>query len=559
MSVAATSHRSHRHDRGEERGSVLLATLALASVLAVAIAATVPRTVGLVLLSEATVHRDRAHLAAETALAATLVELTTRLGDRPLGSGSTHPSLVAHERRIIADDEMGPTEASVSVTTRRHGELVIAATGYSSGQERTIRAVVRVPLMSDLLRLTDVEVLDPVGTGVAPSTCLVRRPQGGPPADCTPVVLTDLDRFDGPVHSNDAFVAHGAPDIRSTFTSAWLVTNGDGEPSSGLWPDGMEPTWAGPFGLRSAPMVLFPTEPLTAPWDPMPTCRFRGPTLLRLDGTMVRVTSPLSVPAADAPGGAPDGPFGCPGLDRTLLAQATAIELPEEAVIEIVPADPATCAVHPLGLADDEDGSREWSCAGGDAFVWGRYLGRRTVAAQGDVQIVWDVERGTAAIALPEQEDATLALVARGSVVVRRLVGPPLRVTAPLGRTLPHGGEGQAPFGGYPHDAPAAVPTRWEAPRIEAAIVALGGSLRVQNVRRGQEGAGPLLILGSLAQRFPGPVHHHELTTTGESAGRSGYELELRYDQRLRRQPPLGIPVLDPGRVTILDLHEVAP
>jgi hypothetical protein len=188
--------------------------------------------------------------------------------------------------------------------------------------------------------------------------------------------------------------------------------------------------------------------------------------------------------------------------------------------------------------------------------VWGRYRGARTVVAEDNLQIVWDIEAGDAAEVGGAEEGDVLGLVAGDSVVLRRTVGPGRR-GAPYGLNVAFAGAGIPPFGGYPLDAPNQVATTWEQPRIVAALVALRGGIAIQNAFQGQEHAGPLRISGSQASRFRGVLRlGGTQQRPGPSSATMGYPVELwSYDRRFAssgRAP--GMPLTGGGSIRILTL-----
>jgi hypothetical protein len=281
--------------------------------------------------------------------------------------------------------------------------------------------------------------------------------------------------------------------------------------------------------------------------------------LIRFDGAHVRVTSPRSVPRADDVE-VGDAAIGCLGVDRGLLVDASPILLPPRAVIEVVRDPDSDCAGHPLGLALTEDEERAWRCSDGDAFVWGAYRGARTVIAQDGIQIVWDVAPGGSGgsdAASGRDGGDVLGLVAGDSIVLRRLVAPPTSGGPRFGTNRAFAGPGLPPFGAYPTDAPTAEPSVWDRPVVVAALVALRGSVGIQNPLSGETHPGPLLIEGSVAARFRGLFQWEHRTATGALQGRTGYPLVLSYDREFLDAAPPGMPLTHGGASRILSLERV--
>jgi hypothetical protein len=559
-----------------ESGFILVAAVGAVVLLGIVAAGTARHTLGTVRAIDAAVARERALLAAEGLLTATLFRLEHDAGDW-LAPAAADPSLLSHGWRGLAaaldgvPGAAGPDEPEVRLEVTRAGAgpaLRIRSEARVRGRARALEALVRPASVADRAWSSVHEVLDPEATGGDRRSCAVLRWATGlhDPDPSAPVewdLASDLDRcrrvrFDtwvtvsGPLHVDDAMraspgwvpdgpVSSAAPSIADGATS----TGAGGQAGAG--PNG--PSWPQP-----APPTLLPIDHLAAVGD-LPTCRLRGPTLLRFDGDTVRVRSPRSHPDHD---GGPAPAVACPGLDRTALT-GIAILGPSAPDIIVVVRDPgARCAEHPLGIDPSEDDVREQRCGDGTAYVWGRYLGRRTVVAEDDVQIVWDVGPGTAGVAHDlEDSDALLGLVAGGSVVLRRPVTPPVRGAAPFGLDTAFAGPGIPPFGTWPEDAPTPTAVRWERPEVVAVIAALGGSLRVQNPRWGQPAVHPIRVTGAVAQRFRGPTGWERRDSTGALQAVTGAALDVRYDARLRLAVPPALPRLEQGRLRILDLREV--
>lgn len=519
-----------------ENGSTLVVAVLLATVLALLGGGLVVRASAALAGAEGAEDRLRARLRAEQELEAAI---------RASGSGEL---LAAVRGRVIPITEAVSAGGDVTVrtgpgTTPDERNLEVQVRVGSAAH--SARARVRPFLTADHLLLLEHRVIDPVLLGLGRSACTppVGDPRRSPSCRDATVGPGTLD---GPVHAEDGVAFDAATIVMSDVTSGLIVTRADGTVAASLGQDLDASPGPSRVGHRSG--IALPRDIDAVRGSAPVTCRFRGPTVIRFDGATVRVRSPLSAPH---PGDGGGDAVGCMGVDRDLLDDFTPIALPSDAVIEVVRAASSACAAHPLGLGV-EDVDRPWACDAGTAFVWGRYRGRRTVLAEDHIQIVWDLEPGDATQAVARAGGDLLGLVAGDSVVLRRPVGRPIRGIAPLGTNVAFAGPDIPPFGGYPWDAPSATAVTWDRPQVVASLVALRGSVTVQNPLLGQPHAGPLVIEGSLAARFPGLFAWESRSSTGTLIGETGYDVVLRYDQRLTSDAPLLLPITDLARLRIV-------
>ncbi len=539
----------HRHGRGED-GSTVVVALVLATVVAILAAALVTR-VASDADSAARLHdRVVARRHAEHALLTTLaVAPATDWGER----------LLAHR----------PVDAPVPVdvsgdTDERLRTLAVSVRSDPDGRTSTVRARATTPTVTtdalarirplvaaDLVWFSEHRALDPVLQGIPRADCAAPPGADGRSAACRDEPLR-VRGLDGPLHGNEGVELPTDVTITAATSSSHLTA--DVSPAQPTLGDGSAEVLAGaPYDVIHRPELRLPRRIDDVLAEVEVTCRFRGPTLLRFDGPTLHVRSPRSVPRAGDPLD-PEQPIGCPGVDRAALASGASIVLPARAVITVVRDPVHDCVAHPLGIAEDDDTERTWPCTGGDAFVWGRYAGERTVVAEDDVQLVWDVEPAVD-VAGPDVARDLLGLVAGDSVVLRRPVGPAIRRLAPFGQNLPVSGPGLPPFGDGPLAAPTAEATVWDSPRIVAALVALRGSVGVQNPFRGEPGAGPVTVVGSVANRFPGVFGWDIVNRRGAIVATTGYALDLSEDPRLREHLPPGLPALRGGGFRVLTLE----
>jgi hypothetical protein len=538
-------------------GSAIVAVVWLSVLVAIVAAAMSARIIGGTRATLGAIEREQAFAAAEAGLLAALERVSEDASASDVLDGVAPPGLLDRDWHV--PDGMGADAASgiatrVAVVRPQPEELSIVASGRSGDTVRALEAVVRRRSVADHVWFTDLEVLDPVVLGTARGYCSVRGgPMVGLDERCSSSSYGADDRFDGPFHSNDVVRASGDARFASTATSALLRDGPQGVPVAGFDVTGVlaEPP---PFGLGFRSHIDLVDSAADVFTGAGPTCRLRGPTVVRFDGAAVRLRSPLSARSAVPDVGA-ERELGCNGVDLTTLDSFQSVDLPERAVIEIVPAAPSSCGSHPLGVGQDDDRVLERRCFAGDAFVWGDFVGQRTVVAHDDVVLLWDV------VPTHGVEDArsVAGLVAGDSVVLRRPVTAPLRVVAPFGQNAPFAAPGFVPFGGWPLDAPNATATTWDAPRIVASLVALRGSLRIENPTWGREHPGPVTVVGSITQRFRGPLRWERRTASGTLQGRMGYGLELTYDRRLLHVTPPALPGLGDPSLRLMSLREVAP
>jgi hypothetical protein len=527
---------------GPEAGSSLVAAVVLGMAIATA-------TVGLVVATEqarATSERERDRSLALAAAEAGIAEATARLIADPefasaaaSGADLGDPAL----RRWVGLE--GGTAYRYGIVVS-HGVVTVRARGRAGPIERAVEVDLRPRGLADVHRLVDVEVTDPhVVPGTVVAAC--DRPLWADPprsSDCPHAVYAGPEVVAGSLHTNDVLLVSGAPHFESSVSTAWL--GDDEEPGAAtLWRAVGED--AGPTFRRSPRhhgRIDLPASigALDLPDDGV--CHYHGPTLLRFAGTELRVWSPGSLDPAP---GAPSTSTACGG---GALGGRVTVAHPPSGVVRIHPGR-GGCSAHPLGLDPVEEHDGGYGCASGDAFVWGHYEGRLSVVADGDVHLVWDV--GPVDVGLTSTD--VLGVIAGGSVIVRRPVSRPVRGSAPYGRNLVFAGPGIPPFGDHPLDAPTAVPTSWVAPAIEAHLVALGRSIRIQNPSRGQRNSGTLTVTGSLAQRYRGPF---ELPIPGSTVV-SGYPSVLAPRAAPLRAAPPGFPTLGDGTWVQVGWRETDP
>ena len=510
----------------DQAGSAVVAALALSLVLTLLAGTVMARSVGAVAGAAAAHDRLLARTIAEDVLHGAIVAIDAQvLGSSAASTGGSGIPLDVID--ALADDPHGAADVAVDVR-EEGGEILIRVDATVGTALSTATARLRPTSTSDLAWFTESRALDPTLLGLPRVACTWPMGDARRHPECRDMPV-DVGSIDGALHSNDPLPESGTGAVVTSVTSSALDANGVAHRSEMRLP-------------RDAASVLAGRPP---------TCRFRGPTLLRFDGPRLRVTSPRSVPRPEDVDGAHDA-IGCLDIDRAALGGVVVVELPATAVIEVVADVRNDCALHPLGIDPVEDLERAWPCDAGDAFVWGRYTGARTVVAHDSIQVVWDLEPGDAGARRDLSHGDVLGLVAGDSVVLRRPIVPDPMTLDLVAAAF--AGPGIPPFGAFPLDAPSLQPIRWDEPHIVGAIASLRGSLAPQNLRYGEEVTVPVTVVGSVAGRFSPAVRWDVLNRRGRIVATLAFPLVLTYDERLVDDPPPMMPSIDEGRLRIVEL-----
>lgn len=547
---------SHAQGRraGDDHGSAVVTAVALAGVVLLLGGAVALRAVAETRAAAGVLERAQARTLAELGIGIALEELDHGALSEDVRRGrAIDATLEVDPLAAVGQEHLGSAaELRISVSgAYPHRRIDVAVEAVVGAATHRASSVLRPTLVSDHVLLAEVSAIDPSVTGAPRAGCswgvLDDRQNPGCLAGTQgpgPVV--------GPIHTTDHLVLGGGASVEGVITSSRLWDGGGGAWAPTVLDASLTSVPAETAEIRHAPAMELPRD-ARGVLDGLPvTCRFRGPTLLRFDGPSLRVRSPGSVPRAGDATSGPDA-LGCVGLDRSLLGGVVEVELPQQVVIEVVRDDGAPCGAHPLGLSASEDLERDWPCDAGDAFVWGRYRGERTVVVEDSAQLVWDLEPGDSVSTVRAPGDA-MAIVAGDSVVLRRTVTWPRRTRLVLGVNDDVAGPGIPPFGAHPTDAPVASASRWDSPRIVASLTALRGAVRIQNSGWGQLSPGTLMIEGSVAGRFAPTFHRDVRSSTGALVGTVGYEVDIRYDPRHAAEPLLGVPRLEGGALRVLAL-----
>lgn len=387
------------------------------------------------------------------------------------------------------------------------GVLVITSTGRVNNVERTVRAQLRRRTFLDYLYFTEYETQDPVAyptTGSrsqtwAASNCSRHRYDSpARHADCYDITWFGGDTVAGPFHSNDQIAISGSPSWQGPATTSrpdgmYYDTVANRNCRARNNPSGCTSNPSFSQGLRYlAPLTLPPSNNLIkAEADPAISgngCMYVGATYIRFhsNGSATIRSARTDDPSSSK----------CP-------INGTMTSLPSNGVIYVRGARPTeTClSSNPHPYTTTGDITPYDRCAG-DVYVEGTLRGRVTVAAENNIiisnNIAYQGGRGSGSTDM-------LGLVANNFVEIMHPVNS-------FGSDIRYLSGNQ----------------RFESPRIDAAILSVEHSFRVQNHNRGSAFSNSIDLFGTIAQLYRGPVG----TFSGSSVV-TGYEKDYKYDPRL--------------------------
>jgi Tfp pilus assembly protein PilX len=463
------------------------------------------------------------------------------------------------------------------------GTVTVVSTGRVNGVYRTVEVTVGKGGSTDYLYYTDFESLDPALSGTTRPECGARgtastRYAWQVRSGCTEIQFAGGDVLTGRMFSNDSVLSvggrflsgiesanPGCRDVVAADASTWsrCLRAGSTHTATGAAATfGRAPAYSNPLYLPDnsaqfagrpgcryygATRIVFHangtmtvwsedsevaglTLAVAAPSRSAPDCG-TGPSLASSDGATVPVPTDMVVHVDGAPAGVPRRQCPADGIGGP-----TGQELPLGTYAADTPAIPTgaqqsyTYDIH-MRRADKY-------CGEGNVYVQGVVKGRVTVAAAQSVVVTGD-------LVLAGGLDGTdmVGLVAASTVEVmhpRLVTVSSEQVCDWASCTWRWGaarGEGEAGAGAYAGEgtwprrvvdprAGAAVPAT--GLQIAASIQTLQRSFYVQSWQAGPS-KGVLLVRGSIAQRFRGPI----ATTSG-----SGYVKEYTYDTRLGYAAP---------------------
>jgi hypothetical protein len=408
------------------------------------------------------------------------------------------------------------------------GAILLTSTGRVNNVTRVVQTTLRRKAFIDYLYFTDFETRDPAaytGSPFTPAEAQVECPfyrYAGRDPNCTNIYFNDYDTINGPLHTNDAIGISGDPEFNGKVTTGWN-TSAPRYFCSPTSCSGSSPTFQPGDPKYGEPLTMPPSNAgIKADADQTQGgtgCLFTGPTSITLNsaGTMTVVSPFTKWPAT---------PNNCqPGSN---------IPLPSNGVIYVqnVPStasDPnytagcitatqinnsPTVVNHPLGYPQRYD-ITTYGCRNGDVFLQGTLNGRLTIAAENNIDIIGNVtyQGGTGG-------DDLLGLIANNYIEIYHPVGSS---SAPSSCR-----SGSAYNSYYNLELFSCSSTTFSNPTVQAAILSVNHSFRVQNYDKGAL-MGNITINGAIAQRYRGIV---------TIIGSSGYGKNYNYDQRLKYQSP---------------------
>ena len=538
--------------RGDERGLAIVAVLAVSAVLTLLLSATAAFTVNQL----KQVHNDEDWQASLAAAQSGIDEYVSHLNEdgtywqfgnasNPYTTGSSITGTggnAAFTGWVSLPGTVGRGQFRYEINNSQYagrGLLQIRSSGKVGTQVRTVEAFLRRRSFIDFLYFTDFETKDPAlytGSGEytpaqAQTNCSKYWYNGRPTGSgqCTDIQFATADTINGPLHTNDAFLAcsgnrSGSPNKGPAFMGD---TSTSYKPASGkryreACNNSLTPYFARSGDPKSVdPLTMPPTNgslkrEVNPAYTPTPGCLYSGPTrvVLNNNGTM-NVTSPTSTAAANRSQGR-CGTGNNLALPQNGVLYVQNVPSPADAYTNASPSPACTASGNRLGYPQEGDVST-YSCTAGDVFVEGTLSGALTIAAENSIIATWHIDYNTGTGA-----NDMLGLIANNYIEVYH----------PYGKTcLAHSG---------------AACTSWSASssnlnvsghsavftdvRISAAILSVNHSFRVQNYNSGNA-LGTLNVTGAIAQRYRGIVG------TGGGSG-TGFIKNYVYDPRLKYSSP---------------------
>jgi hypothetical protein len=395
------------------------------------------------------------------------------------------------------------------------GTITLTSTGKVGQRKRTVQSVVRRRSFLDYLYFTDYETTDPAAYTGSPFTASEAQDEcafhyyEGRDNDCSDIQFISADTINGPLHSNDAILMCGDPTFNGSTSTSWNTTGTRWRSGCG----GTSPNFANAGDPRYFPPLSMPPSNAALKSETTTSaggCLYTGPTRIRLlSSGQMTVKSPFSKQTNNS---CPTNGTGNKPSNGVIFVQNVPSTSGNPNYTNGCPYN-VNSRKHPLGLPIAND-KTTYGCRNGDVFIEGTLKGQLTVASENNIDITWDLkyQGGTAGTDL-------MGLIANNYIEIWHPVSCTSGSSSSCNLDADFPGE-------------TARNSEFDDPTVQAAILAVNHSFRVQNHNRGAP-LGTLTINGAIAQRYRGPVG----TGSGGSVS-TGVGKDYNYDQRLKYLSP---------------------
>lgn len=529
--------------KSDERGFALATVMIATMVLSMLALATLDYAVG----SQNISHHDQNWNGALAAAEAGIDDYIFRLGENgnywQYNAGNLPPDgNQAFTKYVQVSGSQTTSKFRYDVDTSTiasNGIVKLTSTGRVGNAARTVRASLRRRSFLDYLYFTDFETVDPALYTGSPFTPAQAQTQcafhyyggvgnqrdvngrvdftgdsdsGG--SYCSDITFVGIDKLNGPMHTNDAFMVCGSPQFLGDTSTSWTGASGklyrDNCPTS-------TPVFANPTGpVYATPLTMPPTNSSIKSATVVGTggCLYTGPTRIKLllNGTMT-VKSPFSKNTNNA--ACPKNGIGPLPTNGVIYVQNVPSAASDPNYTNGCPYN-VNGRTHPLGMPIAND-LNTYVCRNGDVFIEGTMKGQLTVAAENNIVITWALQYNTGV-----NGTDLLGLIANNFVEVYHPVNCASGVTTSACNLN----------ASFPLETTPTRTTPFTSPVIQAAMLSLSHSVRVQTWDRGAP-LGTLNITGVLAQRYRGPVG-----TNISGVINTGFAKNYGYDQRLKYLSP---------------------
>jgi Tfp pilus assembly protein PilX len=438
----------------------------------------------------------------------------------------------------------------------KNGTITVVSTGRVGKVTRTMDAAIGRGGSTDFLYYTDLEHADPANTSVyptpptkyfcgsagaqkdiywwSPSISGANRSNSG----CTEIGFAAADVLDGRVHFNDTPKLNAAG---ATFLSGFETATPGCKTATG-------PSYAGclrsgspipVYGTAAIPVPPSYSDPLylddtSAKFATYPGCHYYGATRIKFNASPAGTMTVWSKDSVGMSTGTGCGTFTAAGgytvanipvpTDQVIYASAGSAthKCLSGEIGDGLPLGTYTGSNTVSYTYDQTMLTTDQFCGQGNLYVEGNVAGRVTLAAENSIVVTGDV---------------VLANGINGTDLVGMVAGNSVEVYHPWVDTWYKNGSNvwgwkgtAAEVAGWPHryiDPSTGANNPTNGIQIDSSIQTLQHSFWVQQYNQGN-GAGTLLVEGSLAQRWRGIV----------GQGSAGYIKLYKYDSRLKYSSP---------------------